>query len=54
MNKEAHGKSVLELIYDWSLEQSLWKRDAFRRVIQNAEISDTDISELTSILEHIQ
>ncbi len=43
-------KSVLELIYDWSVDQSLWKRDALRRILQGENITDDVIRELVGTL----
>ena len=50
--RQGESRSVLELIYDWSEEQSLWKRDALRRIIQNTDVTEGDISELVTILEY--
>ena len=40
------SKSVLELIYDWSLSRPAWQRDALRRIILRGRLADTDIAEL--------
>lgn len=39
-------KSVLELIYDWSLSRPAWQRDALRRIILRGRLTDADIAEL--------
>lgn len=50
MTEKDSEKSVLELIYDWSIDQSLWKRDALRRIFQNDKITDDDLNILVNIL----
>jgi energy-coupling factor transporter ATP-binding protein EcfA2 len=42
-------KSVLELIYDWSLARPLWQRDALRRIFLRGALSDADIAELVTL-----
>lgn len=44
-------KTVLESIYEWSLNKPLWQRDALRRIIQKGTISDNDLAELFSLLK---
>jgi hypothetical protein len=41
--------NVLKEIFEWSEGRPLWQRDALRRLILNAELSDGDISQLTEI-----
>lgn len=43
-------KSVLELIYDWSVDQSLWKSDALRRILQGENITADAVKALVEIL----
>ena len=45
----AQQKSVLESIYDWSLQRPAWQRDALRRIIAKGKLDETDIVELTAI-----
>lgn len=44
-------RSVLEKIYDWSGQRSLWQRDALKRILQRNAIQDTDIDELVLLLK---
>ena len=50
--KENEHKSILELIYDWSLDRADWQRDAIRRVIQQVSITDSDFDELYNLLKN--
>ncbi len=43
------AETVLEAIVRWSTTRPLWLRDALRRVVQKASISDADVSELVAI-----
>lgn len=40
---------VLEEILKWSQDRPVWQRDALRRLVQNGELSDDDLCELTEI-----
>lgn len=46
---DAHQKTVLETILDWSTDRPLWQRDALRRIIANGRLKDTDIGELVDL-----
>lgn len=39
-------KTVLEMIYEWSLTRPLWQRDALRRIVSRGALGDPDIAEL--------
>ncbi len=39
-------KTVLEMIYEWSLTRPLWQRDALRRIVARGALGDADIDEL--------
>ena len=43
--------TVLSEVLEWSGERPLWQRDALRRLVQQGELSDVDIVELTRILK---
>lgn len=42
-------EDIFESILEWSQERPLWMRDALRRVVVNASLSDGDIQELTEL-----
>jgi energy-coupling factor transporter ATP-binding protein EcfA2 len=42
-------KTVLEMIYEWSLTRPLWQRDALRRIIARGSPGDVDLQELVSL-----
>lgn len=46
---QSQPETVLEAVLRWSNTRPLWLRDALRRVVQQASITDTDIQELKSI-----
>lgn len=41
--------NVLQEILDWSQDRPAWQRDALRRLVLNAELSDEDIRALTEV-----
>jgi hypothetical protein len=43
--------TVLSEILEWSRDRPLWQRDALRRLVQQGDLSDADIAELTRILK---
>jgi energy-coupling factor transporter ATP-binding protein EcfA2 len=40
---------VLDEILNWSNDRSAWQRDALRRLVENGDLTEDDISELTEI-----
>ncbi len=40
-------KTVLETILEWSTNRPEWQQDALRRIVQNGQLDDSDINELT-------
>lgn len=40
---------ALRAILDWSKDRPVWQRDALRRLLENGELTDTDISSLTDL-----
>ncbi|MCH2037262.1 MAG: DNA repair protein, partial [Rickettsiales bacterium] len=45
------SKTVLESIYEWSLNKPLWQRDALRRIVQFSAVSDDGMNELLLLLK---
>ena len=43
--------TVLSEILEWSRERPPWQRDALRRLVQQGELSEVDIAELTRVLK---
>ncbi|HPQ44746.1 MAG TPA: AAA family ATPase [Syntrophales bacterium] len=41
--------SVLEEILEWSQDRPSWQRDALRRLLQNGDLTDDDLRDLTEI-----
>ena len=44
--------SILSEIIDWAVEQTNWKQDAIRRIIEQGNYTDEDVSEISKILLH--
>lgn len=48
-NPVAPPKTVLQAVLDWSMDRSLWQRDALRRIVANGCLTEADISELVDL-----
>lgn len=42
-------KTVLQCIFEWSLQRPLWQRDALRRIISQGRLEESDILDLTEL-----
>lgn len=49
MQQQNTTKTVLETIFDWSIDRPLWQSDALRRIITKGRIENSDIKELADL-----